>query len=127
MSDDLTTDWIADGHVLHLGEPGPATWQVKLPGLADVVQRLAQAHNEAMGALRRRAEQAEAERDQATAATLAYGQAHAEAWRLIGRCDLSFELIANAQSLRATKKAARRMRAEIVAATASSTKESEGS
>lgn len=54
-------------------------------------------------------EQAEAMRERADAAETA----HADAWKLIGRCDIAFELISTAQTLSAAKRAAQQLRDEI--------------
>jgi hypothetical protein len=45
-------------------------------------------------------------------------QALADAWKLLGRCDMAFELIATARSLRTAKETARKLRSEIQQMTA---------
>lgn len=68
--------------------------------------------------------QAWRETEQATADAAIWQQAHADAWKLIGRCDMAFELIA-AGSLTDARLMVRRMRTEIAALVAKGRPESE--
>lgn len=56
--------------------------------------------------LTERAERAEAE-------ATAFRLAHADVWRLVGRCDLAFELIETSMLLSTAKRTAKQLHAEI--------------
>jgi hypothetical protein len=62
--------------------------------------------NAGLFAFQERAEQAEAE-------AAAYRMLHVDLWKLIGRCDMAFELISEAKLLGPAKQTARQLRAEI--------------
>jgi hypothetical protein len=111
MSEPITTDWNVFGNTLYLGEIG-APW-VAFPGAMDDAQTIAQAHNDALAALRRRAEQAEA-----------------DLRRVEGKCKIFEEMVLNAvgqlgdvttplpvgiAGLKGEALAARRLRASLLA------------
>lgn len=65
---------------------------------------------------RERADDAEAACAELARPLTAMNEAHADAWKLIGRCDLAFELIATVQSVVTARATARQLQDEIKAA-----------
>lgn len=80
--------------------------------IAAVILRLERERDRAMEAMQDARENAKESDERAALAQLAL----AGAWKLIGRCDMAFELIATAVALGTARKAARKLRTEIAQA-----------
>ena len=87
---------------------GPTRWLATPEMAIDAAWHAAEPDHALLEALER------VQRAEAELATLR--QAHADAWTLLGRCDMAFELIGEAKLLGPAKKTAKELRAEIAKA-----------
>lgn len=88
---------------MNLIESEAAYERAGLLGKVDMISDVVAA---ALITLEARAQQAEAE-------AVAYRMLHIDLWKLIGRCDMAFEMIMEAKLLGPAKQTARQLRAEI--------------